>query len=109
MREPKFDAPYSPTDGRPWIARAGSTALQALRVAAFALLAIAEPFARLSIVLALICAGSAGLFALTGPKNAPVAELVIGAGILMLLPVGYYLLMQRLRPNGSASRAENEP
>lgn len=109
MRESNADAPYSPIERRPWIARFGSTALRALRVVAFALLAIAEPVARLSIVLALICAGSAGLFALTGPKNAPVTELIIGAGVLMLLPVLYYLLMQRLRPNGRTFSARNEP
>lgn len=100
MREPEFDAPYSQNEPPSWAGRCGSAVLRALRVLAFALLAVLEPLARLSVVLALICAGSAGLFTLTGPKNAPVTELLVGAGVLMLLPVLYYLLMRGLRPDG---------
>lgn len=98
MGESELDAPYS-QNRRIGTARFLSALSRTLRVVAFALLAIIEPVARLSIVLALICAGSAGLFALTGPMGAPVAELLIGAGVLMLLPVLYYLLLRRLRPN----------
>lgn len=107
MRNSKSDARYSPVDGRSWIASISFAALKALQIVAFAVLAIAEPLVRLSIALALICAGAAGLFALTGPKNAPVTELFIGAGVLMLLPVLYYLLMQRLRPNSRTSDPQN--
>lgn len=98
MRKSNLDAPYSRNEGRLWSGRCMRALLEGMRVVTFTLLVFAEPLARLSTTLALLCAGSAGLFALTGPNNAPVTELTIAAGVLMLLPVLYYLLMRRLRP-----------
>jgi hypothetical protein len=98
MRESDLGVEYSQMKRRHWIANVTSGIAHALRIVAFALLALLEPVARLSIMLALLCAGSAGLFALTGPENAPVKELLIGTGVLMLLSVLYYLLIRSLRP-----------
>jgi hypothetical protein len=98
MRETNFGFRYSQTSRRRWTIGAVATIAHALRVVIFAFLTVLEPVARLAIMLALICAGSAGLFAITGPENAPIKELLIATGILMLLPVLYYLLMRGLRP-----------
>lgn len=99
MRESDLEPPYSQARPRRRHSNGASRLRKVLGVLAFAALAIAEPIARLSSFLALICAASAGFFSLTGPENAPVTELLIGAFVLMLLPVLYYLLMRRMRPS----------
>lgn len=98
MLESKMEDRFQRTPTRGRAARLAIGTGKFLRVVFFALLAIFEPLARLSVFLAMLCVASAGLFSVTGPANAPIAELLIGAGVLMTLAALYYVLMRRIRP-----------